>query len=72
VPFGRNLQITTKQDQRAANQNKLSRFWQELKRRKVIKVLFMYAGAAIALLGLASDVTGLLNMPDWLIRPLRS
>ena len=45
--------------------NKLSQFWQELRRRKVIKVLFMYAGAAIVLIGLASDVAGPLNLPDW-------
>ena len=45
--------------------NKLSQFWQELKRRKVIKVLFMYAGAALVFIGFASDVTGLLSMPEW-------
>ncbi len=48
-----------------ASPKKLSRFWQELKRRKVLKVLVMYAGAAIVLIGLASDVAGPLNLPDW-------
>ena len=28
------------------NSNKLSQFWQELKRRKVIKIIAMYAGVA--------------------------
>ena len=49
----------------ASKPNKLSRFWQELLRRKVLKVLIMYAGAAIVLIGLASDVAGPLNLPDW-------
>jgi TolB-like protein/Tfp pilus assembly protein PilF len=31
----------------------------------VIKVLFMYAGAALVFIGFASDVTGLLSMPEW-------
>ena len=48
--------------------NKLSRFWQELKRRNVIKVLIMYAGVAIVLIGLASDVAGPFNLPDWATR----
>ena len=45
--------------------NKPSQFWQELKRRKVIKVIAMYAGAALVFIGFASDVTGLLSMPEW-------
>jgi TolB-like protein/Tfp pilus assembly protein PilF len=45
--------------------NRLSRFWKELKRRKVIKVLAWYTGVAVVLIGLASDVAGPLNLPDW-------
>jgi TolB-like protein/Tfp pilus assembly protein PilF len=45
--------------------SKIGQFWQELKRRKVLKVLIMYAGAAIVLIGLASDIAGPLNLPDW-------
>jgi adenylate cyclase len=45
--------------------NKVYKFWQELKRRNVIKVLIMYAGVAIVLIGLASDVAGPFNLPDW-------
>ncbi len=45
--------------------NKLSQFWQELKRRKVIKVIAMYAGAAYILIELANNVVEPLNLPDW-------
>ncbi len=45
--------------------NKLSQFWQELKRRKVIKVIAMYAGAAYVLIELANNVVAPLNLPDW-------
>ena len=45
--------------------NKLSRFWQELKRRKVLKVIAMYAGGAYVLIELANNVVVPLNLPDW-------
>ena len=45
--------------------DKLSQFWQELKRRKVIKVLAMYAGAAYVLIELANNVVEPLNLPYW-------
>ena len=45
--------------------NKLSQVWQELKRRKVIKVIAMYAGAAYVLIELANNVVEPLNLPDW-------
>ncbi len=44
---------------------KLSHFWQELKRRKVIKTLAMYAGAAYILIELANNVVEPLQLPDW-------
>jgi len=47
------------------NPNKLSQFWQELKRRKVIKVIAMYAGATYILIELANNVVEPLNLPDW-------
>ena len=49
----------------SGNPNKLSQFWQELKRRKVIKVAAMYAGAAYILIELANNVVEPLNLPDW-------
>ena len=48
--------------------NKLSRFWQELKRRKVITTLFWYAGIAMVLIGLASDMAGPFNLPNGTLR----
>jgi adenylate cyclase len=48
--------------------NKLSRFWQELRRRNVIKVFAWYAGVAMVLIGLASDVSGPFNLPDGTLR----
>lgn len=44
---------------------KLSHFWQELKRRKVVKTLAMYAGAAYVLIELANNVVEPLQLPDW-------
>jgi len=40
----------------SANPNRVTNFWQELKRRKVIKVLAMYAGAAYVLIELSNNV----------------
>jgi len=45
--------------------NKLSRFWQELKRRRVIHVIIVYATAAVVIIGLVSDVYESLQLPDW-------
>ncbi len=45
--------------------NKLSQFWRELNRRKVIKVLAMYAGAAYILIELSNNVAEPLNLPEW-------
>ena len=49
----------------ASMPNKLSQFWQELKRRKVIKVIAMYAGAAYVLIELVNNVVEPLNLPEW-------
>jgi TolB-like protein/Tfp pilus assembly protein PilF len=45
--------------------NKLSQLWKNLKRRKVIQVLAIYTGVAIVLIGLADDVAGPFNLPEW-------
>ncbi len=45
-------------------------FWQELKRRKVIGVIPVYAAAAFVLLELADIIAGPLGLPDWTIRAL--
>ena len=45
------------------SQNKLSRFWQELKRRKVIYVITIYASAAFVIIELINNVVEPLNLP---------
>ena len=45
--------------------NRITQFWQELKRRKVIKVIAMYSGAAYVLIELVNNVVEPLNLPDW-------
>jgi adenylate cyclase len=47
------------------NPNKLSRFWQELKRRRVIHVIVVYATAAFVIIELVNNVYETLNLPDW-------
>jgi len=44
--------------------NQLSRFWQELKRRKVIYVITVYASAAFVLIELVNNVVEPLNLPE--------
>ena len=45
--------------------DKLSDFWQELKRRKVIRVITIYAAAAFVILELTDIVAPSLGLPDW-------
>lgn len=45
--------------------NKLSQLWQELKRRKVIRTITVYAAAAFVILELVSIVVDPLNLPEW-------
>ena len=45
--------------------NKLSQFWQELKRRKVIRVVIVYAAAGYAVIEFVDIVTEPLNLPEW-------
>ena len=40
-------------------------FWQELKRRKVFRVIVMYAGAAYIIIELVNNVAEPLHLPDW-------
>ena len=47
------------------NPNRLSRFWQELKRRKVIHVIVVYATAAFIIIELVNNVYEPLRLPDW-------
>ncbi len=43
----------------------LIQFWQELKRRKVVRVIAMYAGAAYIIIELVSNITEPLHLPGW-------
>jgi adenylate cyclase len=47
-----------------SNPNKLSQFWQELKRRRVVHVITVYASASFVIIELANNLTEPLNLPD--------
>jgi len=47
--------------------NKLSQFWQELKRRYVVRVVSVYAAAAFVILELVSIVVEPLKLPEWFL-----
>ena len=45
--------------------NKITQFWQELKRRKVVRVITVYAAAAFVILELVSIIVEPLKLPNW-------
>lgn len=45
--------------------NPLLRFWNELKRRKVFRVLAMYAGASFVVIEVTNNIVEPLGLPDW-------
>ncbi|RLD56682.1 MAG: hypothetical protein DRI97_06935 [Bacteroidetes bacterium] len=47
----------------ADNPNKLSQFWQELKRRRVVHVITVYATSAFVIIELVNNLTEPLNLP---------
>jgi len=47
------------------NFNNPFHFWQELKRRKVFRVVAMYAGAAYIIIELVNNVAEPLHLPEW-------
>ena len=47
-----------------ANPNKLARFWQELKWRRVVHVITVYASATFVIIELINNLTEPLNLPD--------
>ncbi|MCD6597275.1 MAG: hypothetical protein J7L04_06280, partial [Bacteroidales bacterium] len=47
--------------------NKISQFWQELKRRKVFRVIAMYAATAFILLEVVDIITPALLLPSWTV-----
>lgn len=44
----------------------ICRFWEEAKRRNVIRVIAWYAGAAFVIIDLISNISDPLNLPHWL------
>jgi hypothetical protein len=51
----------------ADQSNRFSNFWQELKRRKVVKVTIIYASIAFILLQLISILIEPLHLPQWVM-----
>jgi TolB-like protein len=49
----------------SGNPNKLFHFWKELKRRRVIHVVIVYATAAFVIIELVGNVYETLNLPNW-------
>ena len=45
--------------------NKISRFWHELKRRNVVRVITVYGGAAFVIIELINNITEPLRLPEW-------
>jgi tetratricopeptide (TPR) repeat protein len=48
--------------------NKLIRFWQELKRRKVFSVVTTYAATAYIIIEVTNNLSGPLNLPIWVAK----
>lgn len=49
------------------NSSKLSQFWQELKRRKVVRIITVYAASAFVILELVSIIVEPLKLPEWFL-----
>jgi TolB-like protein len=47
--------------------NKLSQFWQELKRRRVVRVIAMYAATAFIIMEAGEIMLPRLGLPDWTV-----
>jgi len=51
----------------SGNPSRLSRFWEELKRRKVVRVMAMYAATAYIIIETADIVLPRLGLPEWTV-----
>ena len=47
---------------------KLSQFWQELKRRNVVRVITVYTAVSLAILELVSNISEPFGLPDWTLK----
>jgi tetratricopeptide (TPR) repeat protein len=50
----------------SGNPNSLTRFWHELKRRKVFRVVAMYAGTAYIIIEVVNNLVAPLHLPSWI------
>ena len=48
------------------NQNKITKFWHELKRRKVFGVVTTYAATAYIIIEVTNNLVDSLHLPDWI------
>jgi len=48
-----------------SHNNKIIQFWQELKRRNVVRVITVYAGATFVIIELINNITEPLHLPEW-------
>jgi len=62
-----NLHETNNSSFVPGNPNRLTQFWQELKRRKVIKVIMMYAATAFIIMEAGDIMLPRLGLPDWTV-----
>jgi TolB-like protein len=67
TPEDRKLQITNNRIPMPPSPGRLFRFWQELKRRKVLRSLAIYAGTAFIILEAATIIFPRWGFPDWSI-----
>jgi TolB-like protein/Tfp pilus assembly protein PilF len=51
----------------ASNSNKLSQFWKEVKRRKVLRIIAVYAGVAYVIFEASTLIFPRWGLPDWTI-----
>jgi len=49
----------------ATTPNRLSQFWQELKRRNVVRVVTVYTATAFVIIELINNITEPLQLPEW-------
>jgi hypothetical protein len=64
---GHNLQMTNN-PYMSGNPNKLSQFWQELKRRNVVRVITVYAGVAFVILELVEILAASMGYRESMLR----
>jgi len=51
----------------SGNPNRINHFWQELKRRKVVRVMAMYAATAFIIMEAGDIMLPRLGLPDWTV-----